>query len=98
MRVPYFDRLRLLWYRGYKGSIAKPGTVMDALGQYPETSAALSAAETILDLKTEAARDVEAARVKHHRSEARRPRPTRGGEVRGRVEESYERVDTEELV
>jgi hypothetical protein len=43
---------------------AKPGTVMDALGQYPETSAVLSAAETILDFKTQAARDIEAARIK----------------------------------
>jgi Domain of unknown function (DUF2935) len=43
---------------------AKPGTVVDALTQYPETSAVLSAAETILDFKTQAARDIEAARIK----------------------------------
>jgi hypothetical protein len=43
---------------------AKPGTVLDALGQYPETSAVLSAAETILDFKTRTARDIEAARIK----------------------------------
>jgi hypothetical protein len=43
---------------------AQPGTVVDALRQYPETSAVLSAAETILDFKTQAARDVEAARIK----------------------------------
>jgi hypothetical protein len=43
---------------------AQPGTVADALAQNPETSAVLSAAETILDFKTQAARDVEAARIK----------------------------------
>jgi hypothetical protein len=43
---------------------ARPGTVVDALSEYPETSAVLSAAETILDFKTQAARDVEAARIK----------------------------------
>jgi hypothetical protein len=43
---------------------AKPGTVASAIGQFPETSAVLSAAETILDFKTQTARDVEAARIK----------------------------------
>jgi hypothetical protein len=43
---------------------AQPGVVADALTQNPETSAVLSAAETILDFKTQAARDVEAARIK----------------------------------
>jgi hypothetical protein len=44
--------------------LAEPGTVAKALTDHPETSAVLSAAETILDFKTQAARDVEAARVK----------------------------------
>ena len=35
-----------------------------ALTQFPETSAVLSAAETTLDFKTKAARDIEAARIK----------------------------------
>jgi hypothetical protein len=53
---------------GAGGAVAalasKPGTVVDALTQFPETSAVLSAAETILDFKTQTARDVEAARIK----------------------------------
>lgn len=43
---------------------AEPGTVTKALTQFPETSAVLSAAELILDFKTKAARDIEAARIK----------------------------------
>lgn len=43
---------------------AKPGTVVDALTKYPGTSAVLSAAETILDFKTQTARDIETARIK----------------------------------
>jgi hypothetical protein len=43
---------------------AEPGTVAKALTQHPETSAVLSAAETILEFKTRAARDIEAARIK----------------------------------
>jgi hypothetical protein len=43
---------------------AEPGTVAKALTQHPETSAVLSAAETILEFKTGAARDIEAARIK----------------------------------
>jgi len=44
--------------------VAEPGTVIGALTDHPETSAVLSAAETILEFKTEAARDIEAARIK----------------------------------
>jgi hypothetical protein len=44
--------------------VHEPGTVVDSLVQNPETSAVLSAAETILDFKTKAARDIEAARIK----------------------------------
>jgi hypothetical protein len=44
--------------------LAEPGTVAKALTQHPETSAVLSAAETILEFKTRAARGVEAARIK----------------------------------
>jgi hypothetical protein len=43
---------------------AQPGTVVGALTEHPETSAVLSAAETILEFKTKAARDIEAARIK----------------------------------
>jgi hypothetical protein len=42
----------------------EPGTVVGSLIDNPETSAILSAAETILDFKTKAARDIEAARIK----------------------------------
>jgi len=44
--------------------VHEPGTVVDSLVQNPETNAILSAAETILDFKTKAARDIEAARIK----------------------------------
>lgn len=44
--------------------VHEPGTVIDSLIENPETSAVLSAAETILDFKTKAARDIEAARIK----------------------------------
>ena len=43
---------------------AEPAAVTRALTEFPETSAVLSAAETILDFKTKAARDIEAARIK----------------------------------
>lgn len=43
---------------------AEPGTVVQALTDHPETSAVLSAAETILEFKTQTARDIEAARIK----------------------------------
>jgi hypothetical protein len=44
--------------------IHEPATVVGSLAENPETSAVLSAAETILDFKTKAARDIEAARIK----------------------------------
>lgn len=42
----------------------EPGTVTDSLIKNPETDAILSAAQTILDFKTKAARDIEAGRIK----------------------------------
>jgi hypothetical protein len=45
-------------------SLHEPGTVVGSLVQNPETSAILSAAETILDFKTKTGRDIEAARIK----------------------------------
>jgi hypothetical protein len=42
----------------------EPGTVVDALTDFPETSAVLSAAQEILDFKTQTARDVVAGRIK----------------------------------
>ena len=45
-------------------AIHEPATVVNSLVENPETSAVLSAAETILDFKTKAARDIEAARIK----------------------------------
>lgn len=47
-----------------KALAKEPGTVAKALAQFPETSAVLSAAETILDFKTQAARDIEGGRIK----------------------------------
>lgn len=44
--------------------VHEPGTVVGSLAQNPETDAVLSAAQTILDFKTKAARDIEAARIK----------------------------------
>jgi hypothetical protein len=44
--------------------IAQPDEVVGALTQNPETSAVLSAAETILEFKTKTARDIEASRIK----------------------------------
>jgi hypothetical protein len=43
---------------------SEPGTVLQSLIEHPETDAVLSAAQTILDFKTEAARGIEAARIK----------------------------------
>ena len=43
---------------------SEPGTVIQSLVEHPETDAMLSAAQTILDFKTEAARGIEAARIK----------------------------------
>ena len=42
----------------------EPATVVDSLVKNPEIDAVMSAAETILDFKTEAARGIEAARIK----------------------------------
>ena len=44
--------------------VHEPATVVGSLIQNPETDAILSAAETILDFKTKAARDIEAGRIK----------------------------------
>ena len=44
--------------------VQEPVTVVNSLIENPETSAVLSAAETILDFKTKAARGIEAARIK----------------------------------
>ena len=44
--------------------VAEPSTVVGSLIQNPEMDAVMSAAQTILDFKTEAARDIEAARIK----------------------------------
>lgn len=44
--------------------LAEPGTVVKALTEHPETSAVLSAAQTVLEFKTKAARDIEGARIK----------------------------------
>jgi len=56
-------------HKGSIGNIAsaiihEPGTVIESLVQNPETDAILSAAETILDFKTQAVRGIEAARIK----------------------------------
>lgn len=56
-------------HQGGLGGVAaaalhEPGAVVNSLIENPETSAVLSAAETILDFKTKAARDIEAARIK----------------------------------
>ena len=45
-------------------AIDEPGTVTNSLIQNPETDAILSAAETILDFKTDTARKIEGARLK----------------------------------
>ena len=44
--------------------VDEPGTVVNSLIQNPETDAILSAAQTILDFKTKASRDIEAGRIK----------------------------------
>jgi hypothetical protein len=44
--------------------VHEPSTVVGSLINNPETNAILSAAETVLDFKTKAARDIEAARIK----------------------------------
>jgi hypothetical protein len=44
--------------------VDEPGVVTKSLVENPETSAVLSAAQTILDFKTQAARDIEGGRIK----------------------------------
>jgi hypothetical protein len=44
--------------------VAKPMTVLESVVETRETDAVLSAAKTILEFKTQAARDIEAARIK----------------------------------
>jgi len=56
-------------HQGGVGGVAaaalhEPEAVVNSLVENPETSAVLSAAETILDFKTKAARGIEAARIK----------------------------------
>jgi hypothetical protein len=43
---------------------AAPGTVAGSLAQNPELDAVMSAAQTMLDFKTQAVRDIESARIK----------------------------------
>ena len=45
-------------------TVKQPGTVVKSLTQNPDIDAVMSAAETILDFKTQAARDIEKARIK----------------------------------
>ena len=47
-----------------RATLAEPATVVGSLVQNPETDAVMSAAQTMLDFKTEAARNIEAARIK----------------------------------
>ena len=42
----------------------EPGTVIDSLARNPDVDAVMSAAQTILDFKTQAVRDIEAGRIK----------------------------------
>ncbi len=42
----------------------EPGTVIDSLAHNPDVDAVMSAAQTILDFKTQAVRDIEAGRIK----------------------------------
>jgi hypothetical protein len=44
--------------------VDEPGTVIDSLAKNPELDAVMSAAQTILDFKTQAVRDIEAGRIK----------------------------------
>lgn len=43
---------------------AQPGVVADSLGKNPDVDAVMSAAQTMLDFKTTAVRDIESARIK----------------------------------
>jgi hypothetical protein len=62
------ETFRKLGSGGMGGAVAalaaEPATVTKALVEFPESSAVLSAAESILDFKTKTARDIEAARIK----------------------------------
>jgi hypothetical protein len=53
---------------GAGGAVAalagEPGTVIDSLAKNPDLDAVMSAAQTILDFKTKAVRDIEAGRIK----------------------------------
>ena len=50
---------------GTVGALAQePGTVIDSLAKNPDIDAVMSAAQTILDFKTQAVRDIEAGRIK----------------------------------
>jgi hypothetical protein len=59
---------RKLQSDGVAGAVAalsaQPGTVADSLGKNPELDAVMSAAQTMLDFKTQAVRDIESARIK----------------------------------
>lgn len=59
---------RKLQSDGVAGAVAalsaQPGTVVDSLGQNPDLDAVMSAAQTMLDFKTQAVRDIESARIK----------------------------------
>ncbi|HUS20440.1 MAG TPA: DUF2935 domain-containing protein [Aeromicrobium sp.] len=44
--------------------VEEPGTVLDSLARNPEIDAVMSAAQTILDFKTQTVRDIEAGRIK----------------------------------
>jgi hypothetical protein len=59
---------RKLQSDGVAGAVAalsaQPGTVVGSLGQNPNVDAVMSAAQTMLDFKTTAVRDIESARIK----------------------------------
>ena len=59
---------RKLQSDGVAGAVAalsaQPGTVAGSLGQNPDMDAVMSAAQTMLDFKTQAVRDIESARIK----------------------------------
>jgi hypothetical protein len=60
-----FSELHKGGVAGTVGALAsEPATVVGSLVQNPEMDAVLSAAKTILDFKTEAAREIEGARIK----------------------------------
>jgi hypothetical protein len=59
---------RQLQKDGVAGAVSalasQPGVVADSLGKNPEMDAVMSAAQTMLDFKTQAVRDIESARIK----------------------------------